>query len=78
MAIRSMSPKHPFIVDIETVPDREHHTDDDFARPPFHKVIAIGFLDAQIEKQGNLEATSVILQAKLRSQAPWPTKEGKK
>ena len=50
-----MDPQHLLVVDIETVPDREHHAGDDFAKLPFHNVIAIGFLDAQIERQGNLE-----------------------
>ena len=50
-----MKLQHLLVVDIETVPDREHHDGDDFPKPPFHKVIAIGFLVAQIERQSSFE-----------------------
>jgi predicted PolB exonuclease-like 3'-5' exonuclease len=43
------------VVDIETVPDRKHHEGDGFPKPPFHQVVAIGFLSAQISRDGDAE-----------------------
>lgn len=47
-----MAPQHLLVFDIETVPDRDHHEGTGFPKPPFHKVVAIGFLHAEIERQG--------------------------
>jgi len=44
-----MAPRHLIVFDIETVPIREFHEGDDFPKPPFHQVVAIAFLHAQIE-----------------------------
>ena len=49
-----MTPQHLLIVDIETVPDAAHHEGDSFPKPPFHTVVAIGFLHAVIDRTGNL------------------------
>ena len=38
-----MDPQHLLVFDIETVPDRDHHEGTGFPKPPFHKVVAIGF-----------------------------------
>lgn len=44
-----MSPRQPIVVfDIETVPDRDHHAGDEFAKLLFHKVVAISYLRADI------------------------------
>lgn len=43
-----MSPREPLVVfDIETVPDTEHHSSDEFPKLPFHKVVAISYLRAR-------------------------------
>ncbi len=41
------------VIDIETVPDKDHFTGEGFPKPPFHKVVAIGFLAAEIERNGD-------------------------
>ena len=41
------------VIDIETVPDKDHFTGEGFPKPPFHKVVAIGFLAAEIERDGD-------------------------
>ncbi len=51
-----MAPQHLLVFDIETVPDRDHHDGNGFPKPPFHRVVAIGFLHAEIERQGAHEA----------------------
>ncbi len=43
------------VVDIETIPDRAHHEGDDFPILPFHQVVVIGFLEANIERSGEGE-----------------------
>ncbi len=43
------------VVDIETIPDSAHHEGDDFPILPFHQVVAIGFLEANIERSGEGE-----------------------
>ena len=48
-----MTPQHLLVVDIETVPDEAHHEGDGFPKPPFHKVVAIGFLHAVIDRTGD-------------------------
>ena len=48
-----MTPQHLLVVDIETVPDEAHHEGDGFPKPPFHKVVAIGFLHAWIDRTGD-------------------------
>ena len=53
LATRPMAPQHLFVVDNETVPDEAHHEGDGFPKPPFHKVVAIGFLHAVIDRTGD-------------------------
>ena len=53
--IAAVSPQHLLVFDIETVPDRKYHEGDGFPKPPFHRVVAIGFLHAEIERQGTHE-----------------------
>ncbi len=48
-----MAPQHLLVVDIETVPDEAHHEGDGFPKPPFHTVVAIGFLHAVIDRTGD-------------------------
>ena len=50
-----MDPRSLFVFDIETVPDREHHSGEGFPKPLFHKVVAIAFLEAEIERDGGHE-----------------------
>ena len=35
-----------FVFDVETIPDKDHHDGDKFPIPPFHKVVAVAFLEA--------------------------------
>jgi hypothetical protein len=46
------------VVDIETVPDGELHEGDGFPILPFHQVVAIGFLEATIERSDQGETRS--------------------
>jgi predicted PolB exonuclease-like 3'-5' exonuclease len=43
------------VVDIETIPDAAHHEGDSFPKTPFNQVVAIGFLEAEIERVGDTE-----------------------
>lgn len=43
------------VIDIETVPDAEHHEGDGFPKVLFHQVVAIGFLEAEAEKASHGE-----------------------
>jgi hypothetical protein len=67
-----MAPNHLLAFDIETIPDRDHHEGDGFPKPPFHKVVAIGFLHAEIERQGAHEAAR--LGSRFKVEVPtWST-----
>ena len=43
------------VVDIETIPDTEHHEGDGFPKLPFHQVVAVAFLHAGIKREGDTE-----------------------
>jgi len=44
-----MAPRSPILVfDIETIPDPEHHHGDDFPKAPFHQIVAISYLKADL------------------------------
>ena len=50
-----IDPRSLFVFDIETVPDPEHHAGEGFPKPPHHRVVAIAFLEAEIERDGGRE-----------------------
>ncbi len=64
-----MAPQHLLVVDIETVPDEAHHEGDGFPKPPFHTVVAIGFLHAA--STGRVTASAHYLRA--HTPAPRPS-----
>ena len=43
--------QHILVFDIETVPDRDSHEGTKFTKPPFQKIVAIGFRYAEIERR---------------------------
>jgi predicted PolB exonuclease-like 3'-5' exonuclease len=44
-----MSEREPLVVfDIETIPDEAHHQGDEFAKLPFHQLVAISYLEARL------------------------------
>lgn len=43
------------VFDIETVPDERHHDSDKFPPPAFHEVVAVSFVEAQIDRDGEHE-----------------------
>jgi predicted PolB exonuclease-like 3'-5' exonuclease len=47
-----MQPQTLLVFDIETVPDKHHHEGDGFPILPFHQVVAIAFLEAEINRTG--------------------------
>ena len=51
-----MQPQNLLVVDIETIPDGNLHEGDKFPIAPFHQVVAIAFLEAEIHRtQGGEE-----------------------
>ena len=51
-----MNQNRLMVVDIETIPDLKHHEGDSFPKIPFHQVVAIAFLEVEIERTGDTEA----------------------
>lgn len=51
-----MEPASLLVVDIETIPDKNHHEADKFPPVPFHQIVAIAFLEAEIQKTGDHES----------------------
>ena len=51
-----MQPQSLLVVDIETVPDKSLHEGDKFPILPFHQVVAIAFLEAEIGRSENGES----------------------
>ena len=47
-----MQPQTLLVFDIETVPDKHHHEGDGFPILPFHQVVAIAVLEAEINRTG--------------------------
>ncbi len=47
-----MQPQTLLVFDIETVPDKHHHEGDGFPILPFHQVVAIAVLEAEIKRTG--------------------------
>ncbi len=52
-----MQPQTLLVFDIETVPDKRHHEGDGFPVLPFHQVVAIAVLEAEINRTGAGEAS---------------------
>ena len=48
------------VVDIETIPDKDHHDGDKFPITPFHQVVAIAFLEAAIHRGHEGEEYSLV------------------
>ena len=47
-----MQPQTLLVFDIGTVPDKHHHEGDGFPILPFHQIVAIAFLEADINRTG--------------------------
>ncbi len=47
---RNHRPQSSECADIETIPDKDHHEGDKFPILPYHQVVAIAFLHAEIQR----------------------------
>ena len=64
-----MQPQSLLVVDIETVPDKSLHEGEKFPILPFHQVVAIAFLKAEIGRLENGDAAPKRSPAAARSPA---------
>ena len=55
-----MQHNHLMVVDIETIPDVNFHEGDKFPKIPYHQVVAIAFLEAEIERADGTETYNLI------------------
>ena len=52
-----MQPQTLLVFDIETIPDKHYYEGDGFPILPFHQVVAIAVLEAEINRTGAGEAS---------------------